>query len=395
MSDLPNGWSRASVGKVLRIEYGKGLPDRDRDRSGSIPVYGSAGEVGKHSSAIVKGPVLVIGRKGNVGSTYLSQGPCWPIDTAYFAQIPTGIAPRYFAYQLQSMRLKELDSSTAVPSLRRESLEKQTLAIAPTAEQERIVAVVEEQFSRLEAGVAALERVQRNLKRMRAGLLKAAFLVPAGTTIVSAKELFRWSSGKRISDTMGGDGGFPVFGGNGITGRSSRSLTTEDTLVIGRVGAHCGNVYLTGGPAWITDNAIYAQSHADSISLSYALLAFQAARLRDRAAGTGQPFVNQKILNDVEISVPSIASQNAIVAAHDAGVEVIARIEGQLHMLRQRRALLRSSILAAAFSGMLVPQDSKDEPASVLLKRIAAELASSSGYRPARARSQPRRKVTV
>ena len=34
---------------------------------------------------------------------------------------------------------------------------------------------------------------------------------------------------------------------------------------------------------------------------------------------------------------------------------------------------LRSSILAAAFSGKLVPQDPSDEPASVLLKRVAAE----------------------
>ena len=41
-------------------------------------------------------------------------------------------------------------------------------------EQRRIVAEIEKQFTRLEAGVAALRRVQANLKRYRAAVLKAA-----------------------------------------------------------------------------------------------------------------------------------------------------------------------------------------------------------------------------
>ena len=43
--------------------------------------------------------------------------------------------------------------------------------VPPLAEQERIVAAIEEQFSRLDAGVAALERARQNLKRMRAAVL--------------------------------------------------------------------------------------------------------------------------------------------------------------------------------------------------------------------------------
>ena len=48
------------------------------------------------------------------------------------------------------------------------------IPLAPTAEQKRIVAAIEEQFSRLDAGVAALKRVRQNLKRMRATVLEAA-----------------------------------------------------------------------------------------------------------------------------------------------------------------------------------------------------------------------------
>jgi type I restriction enzyme S subunit len=78
--------------------------------------------------------------------------------------------------------------------------------------------------------------------------------------------------------------------------------------------------------------------------------------------------------------------------------EITAEIERQLSLLDSlqsvtdqslmRCASLRSSILAAAFSGRLVPQDGDDEPASVLLERIAAKRASSNGQASTRVRKR-------
>ena len=48
------------------------------------------------------------------------------------------------------------------------------LPVAPLQEQREIVAEIEKQFTRLEAGVTGLRRVQANLKRYRAAVLKAA-----------------------------------------------------------------------------------------------------------------------------------------------------------------------------------------------------------------------------
>ena len=49
-----------------------------------------------------------------------------------------------------------------------------SIPLPPLPEQRRIVAEIEKQFTRLDAGVAALKRVQANLKRYRASVLKAA-----------------------------------------------------------------------------------------------------------------------------------------------------------------------------------------------------------------------------
>jgi len=62
------------------------------------------------------------------------------------------------------------------------------IPLAPFHEQQRIVAEIEKQFTRLEAGVKALRRVQANLKRYRAAVLKAAC---EGRLVPTEAELYR------------------------------------------------------------------------------------------------------------------------------------------------------------------------------------------------------------
>ncbi|HOW68392.1 MAG TPA: restriction endonuclease subunit S [Candidatus Paceibacterota bacterium] len=73
-----------------------------------------------------------------------------------------------------TLRLDELSRATTVPSVRKSDIEAIPIPVPPLPEQRRIVAEIEKQFTRLEAGVAALRRVQANLKRYCAAVLKAA-----------------------------------------------------------------------------------------------------------------------------------------------------------------------------------------------------------------------------
>ncbi len=78
-------------------------------------------------------------------------------------------------------------SSDSGLNLTHERFRQLPIPVAPFPEQRRIVAVIEKQFTRLEAGVAALRRVQVNLKRYRAAVLKAACagqLVPTEAELV-------------------------------------------------------------------------------------------------------------------------------------------------------------------------------------------------------------------
>jgi hypothetical protein len=306
------------------------------------------------------------------------------------------ISARFLALVLSSRAVfdqaSKFATGTAQLTVPLAGLRRIRIPLPPRPEQERIVEAIEVQFSRLDFGIAALERMRQNLMRMRTAVLDAA-VNTLSTPTVPARDLFRWASGKRMPSS-GGDGPFPAFGGNGITGRCNEALTSSDTLVIGRVGAQCGNVYLTDGPAWVTDNAIYVSDSRQSVSLQFAALVFQAAHLRERAGGTGQPFVNQTILNDVKFPVVTLEKQSEIVRYqkyHDAGISALLEYTERVGRRSKR---LRSAILAAAFAGKLAPQNITDEPATVLLERIKAEQASSNS-RNRKNPYKPRAKVHV
>jgi type I restriction enzyme S subunit len=63
---VPEGWELKPLGEMAPLKYGKALK-KDNRVPGPFPVYGSSGIVGTHEKALVTGPAIIVGRKGNVG----------------------------------------------------------------------------------------------------------------------------------------------------------------------------------------------------------------------------------------------------------------------------------------------------------------------------------------
>lgn len=111
-------------------------------------------------------------------------------------QLPDGVRPKFVALQLHSLWMQGYFARRCVNHVNQASVASRTLAetvpmmIAPSVEQDRIVAEIEKHFTRLDAAVAALERAQVNLKRYRATVLKAAcegHLVPTEAELARAQ----------------------------------------------------------------------------------------------------------------------------------------------------------------------------------------------------------------
>jgi type I restriction enzyme S subunit len=98
-------------------------------------------------------------------------------STAYCVLHPNeGVESKFLFYQLvQESFIQSVPTyGNSPPSARDNEFLAMSVRVAPTNEQRRIVQKIEELFSKLDAGVAALERVKANLKRYRAAVLKAA-----------------------------------------------------------------------------------------------------------------------------------------------------------------------------------------------------------------------------
>jgi type I restriction enzyme S subunit len=111
---VPEGWELVPLGERVTLHYGKALRADERV-DGPFPVYGSSGVVGSHEKAIVPGPGIIVGRKGNVGSVFWSRKDFHPIDTVYYVEAEA--SNLYLFCALKHMHF--ISTDVAVPGLNR------------------------------------------------------------------------------------------------------------------------------------------------------------------------------------------------------------------------------------------------------------------------------------
>jgi len=112
------------------------------------------------------------------------------------------------------------------------------------------------------------------------------------------------------------------------------------------------------------------------------------AQAEAAATGSAHPHINLRDIHAYSIPVPPRPVQEAVLATVEQAATAVSRVSASLAETARHANGLRRAILACAYRGELVPQDPDDEPASVLLDRIAAERAASAPARLRRRRAQ-------
>ena len=209
-------------------------------------------------------------------------------------------------------------------------------------------------------------------------------------------------------------GEFPVYGSNGVVGSHSECSVNSPCIVVGRKGsAGALNLCLKSG-CWVTDVAYYCIPPKE-LDLLFCFKLFHTLGLAELGKGI-KPGLSRSEAYVVPVAIPPLTEQHRIVAKVDELMALCNRMEAEqadaeaahatlvqtlLGTLTQSRDAaelaanwqrlsqhfdtlftteasldaIKQTILQLAVMGKLVPQDPKDEPASELLKRIAAEKA--------------------
>lgn len=222
--------------------------------------------------------------------------PAYPIFRVKDTEI---ILPEYMEMWFMRSEFDREASFVAVGGVRGsmpwEEFAKLKLPVPTIEEQRKIV----DRYNAITDRIALKKQINDNLEAVLAASHSKMFFSKDTSEHTKLGELMTFGNGKSRPKT---DGPIPVYGGNGVLSYTDHH-NIENAVLIGRVGAYCGSVYLEQGICWVSDNAIFAKSKITKDEFfDYFLL--KRLNLFNHHVGTGQQLLTQEILNNIEVPKP-------------------------------------------------------------------------------------------
>ena len=124
---------------------------------------------------------------------------------------------------------------------------------------------------------------------------------------------FQYGTGNTIPKS---GGQYPVYGSNGIVG-SHDKYNSEDSPVIGHIGAYAGIVNWGQGKHFVTYNGVICRHKSKEVLQKYAYYLLLLQDFGSKSNSASQPFVSYNILNAPIVFVPPLQEQARIVAILD------------------------------------------------------------------------------
>lgn len=455
-------WGSATKGEggvPVRVVRGAEFRDWSRTRAQTaprrfIPAAALASRQLKIGDIVLEvsggGPTQPVGRTALIDSEAVNSAD-EPLICSNFCRrlvLSSAVSPLFIWYQLQRSYWRgDTDAfQRATTNIRNlqvpHYLAGTRLVIPPVTEQGRIVAVIEEQFSRVDEGVRTLERARMKLGRMRDAIRFAATrgqLVgqspteePAADLIARVKPTGRFRGGGPLPNDLGPlpsgwcwammgrlahrvtvghvgpmkneyvSTGVPFLRSQNVREdrfdprgllfispefhqRLAKSrLFPGDVVIVrsGNVGTACV-VPETLGEANCADLVVVQRPEA--LDPRYAALYMNSlARSRVHAGSVGVALThfNTQSVAELPVPVPPMAEQCRIVAEADRLMSLVDALEAVVTESLNRVSGLRSSVLVSAFLGKLAPQDPSDEPAAIIRTVPTTNTGAPSDLKP-------------
>jgi type I restriction enzyme S subunit len=494
--ELPKGWVNTSLAAIGKLYCGQSPSVSEVNHSGKGTPYvtgpdqwdGSALTVDKWTTnpkrVVPDGCIFITVKGAGVGTLFA--GVACAIGRDVYAYEPAnGLSRKFIEHSLRYNILQILQHAKGdIPGLSKDHILGHQTSFPPLNEQHRIVAKIEELFSDLDAGVAALKRAKANLKRYRAAVLKAAVEgklteewrathptnEPASALLArilkerrqkwEAEQLARftaagkeppkswrekyvepsppvtsglpelpdgwcWASVEQTSEVQGGiqkqpkrAPGVNSFPFLRVANVHRNRLELGEVHRIELFGSEIERLRLQTGDLLVVEgngskteigrSAIWTGEIEDCVHQNHIIrVRFLAGSSRYLNSYWNSPLGNGRVMEQAAstsglytLSVTKVCSlpvplaptveQEQIVAEVEERLSVISAAECEISNSLRRVDRLRQSILKQAFEGKLVPQDPRDEPASVLLDRLRANRAVHEGNGKAATQSRPR-----
>ncbi len=174
---LPKGWVWTRLGEIVNIKYGKDVSVKNLKGNG-YPVFGANGIIGFYDRYLYEEEQVLISCRGAYsGKINFSPPKCFITHNSLVLEMSDKgkETKKFLFYILQSIDKSKIITGTAQPQVTTNKAIHLEIPLPPLPEQHRIVAKIEELFTRLDAGVEALKKIKEQIKCYRQAVLKYAF----------------------------------------------------------------------------------------------------------------------------------------------------------------------------------------------------------------------------
>lgn len=345
---------------------------RDEQRDGPYFVISSSGPKSTHAEFKVRGPGVIIGRKGSLGTVFYSEGNYWPHDTTLWIKDFHGNDVRFAYYFLQTMGLERLDAGASNPSLNRNHIHTIPVWWPPLPIQRRIAGI-------LSAYDELIENSQRRIKileTMARALYREWFVhfrfpgfesvppvpsplgeIPQGWEIKKLKDICRLTMGQSPKSEFYNEVGDGVAFHQGVTDFGDRFPSDRLFCTANGRKAEAGDILFSVrapvGRMNIANKTIILGRGLSAIRHNYNHQAFLWEQLRNRfykedMIGNGAIFasVTKNDMQDIEIICPPRSLVDSATKHFEPLHSEIAALSQKIQNLRRTRDLLLPRLLS-------------------------------------------------
>ncbi len=410
----PADWIARPLAEVVDILDARRLPVKAADRAklgGDVPYYGATGQAGRIDRAIFNEPLVLLGEDGapffdaSKSKAYLIEGPAWVNNHAHVLRPRPGLDRRFLKYFLDVFDYRGYANGTTRLKLTQGAMRSIPVPIPDNFEQRRIVEILEDHLSRLDAAGDYESVALRRIGSLREELIrravigadvsgprKAPGLADAGTQdgdLAELPESWTWRRLGEIADVVGGvtkDAKKQSLPGQievpylRVANVQRGALRLDDITRI-RVSPEkadalrliAGDVLLNEGGdrdklarGWVWQDEVancIHQNHVFRARVRVDLDPYFLSWTANTIGGRWAERNGKQSVNLASISLSMIRRMPVVVPAPGVSTGIVARLRGQMNDIDRleratrasiaRRSALRRAVLAAAFEGKL------------------------------------------
>lgn len=257
--------------------------------------------------------------------------------------------------------LNELGTGATFKELSGGKLKEVWIPVPSLAEQQRIVAILDQAFAGIAAGRANAERNLRNARELFESHLQAVFTQHGeGWDETTLDQIAINLDSKRVPITKRDrkSGEYPYYGASGIVDYVADYIFEGDALLVSEDGANLlarstPIAFSASGKYWVNNHA-HILKFEETVTQQFVQFFLESTKLDEYITGMAQPKLTQKALNSIPVPLPSsIEQQHEVVTT----LQSLATETQRLESLYQRKLAaldeLKQSLLARAFAGEL------------------------------------------